>query len=77
MVNVIANATGNPSQIDYDIPMYTAALDAAQASELASEIVEHGRGASIYHALATQNMIPIKDFASWVCVEKKCSRVSW
>ena len=51
-------------------------MEAAQASELASEIVEHGRGANSYHAFATQNMIPVRDFASWVCVEQKCSNVS-
>ena len=76
MVKALVNATGNPSQINNDIAIFRAALEAAEASELASEITEQGRGANIYHAFATQNMIPVRDFASWICVEKKCSRVS-
>ena len=75
MTKTLVNATGDVLQIRKDPAMIQSALAAAQASELESEISDHGRGASIYHAFANQGSIPVRDFASWVCVEMKCSRV--
>ena len=75
MTKVLADATGDSSQIANDLSTLRSALLAAEAPELESEITESGRGATIYHAFATQGMIPTREFAAWICVEKKCSRV--
>lgn len=75
MTKTLVNATGDVLQIRKELAMIQSALAAAQASELESEISDRGRGASIYHAFANQGSIPVRDFASWVCVEMKCSRV--
>lgn len=55
--------------------MLRAALNAAGCPELQEEISPSGRGAGIYHAIADQGSVPVRDLAAWVCVEKKCSRV--
>lgn len=52
-----------------------AVLAAAQSLDLYAEISADGRGAGIHHAIATQGSVSIKDFVSWICLEKKCSRV--
>ena len=75
MTRTLADATGDSSEIRNDAGMFRSALVAAEASELESEITEIGRGATIYHAFASHGMVPIREFASWICVEKMCSRV--
>lgn len=52
------------------------ALDAAGAPELAAEINAEGRGANIHYSLLHHHTVVARDFAAWVCLEKKSSRVS-
>lgn len=52
-----------------------AALTAAAAPELAAEITAEGRGASIHHAMEMRGYVDARDFASWIVLEKKCSKV--
>lgn len=52
------------------------ALDAAGTPEFAPEISAEGRGAIIYHSLTQDGAVLARDFAMWLCLEKKCSRVS-
>lgn len=73
MMVMIAGATN--AQAVLGPPVMGPALDAAGAAELADEITEHGRGANIYHALQHHKVAAARDFAAWVCLEKKCSRV--
>ena len=75
MPKLLADATGDSSQIPNDLSTFRSALLAAEAPKLESEITESGRGATIYHAFATQGMIPTREFAAWIWVEKKCSSV--
>ena len=75
MTEILADATGDSSQIRNDLSVLRSALLAAEVPELESEITESGRGATVYHAFATQGMIPTREFAAWICVEKKCTRV--
>lgn len=51
------------------------AMDAAQCPEFASEITAEGRGSTVYHALANEGKVPARDFAAWLCLERRCSRV--
>lgn len=52
-----------------------AAVAAAGAPDLTAEITAEGRGAGIRHLFEAQGYIAAREFASWVCVEKKCSKV--
>ena len=76
MMATLAASTNGQGTLGNDGAMLRAALAAAQAPELESEISDTGRGASIYHAIANQGGVPVRDLAAWICVEKKCSRVS-
>lgn len=51
------------------------ALDAAECPEFASEISATGRGALIFHAIASSGTVAAREFASWLCLEKKCAKV--
>lgn len=75
MMATIAPATSGQGEISGDLEVLRAALAAAQAPELEEEITEHGRGATIHHGMMSRGMVPARDLASWICLEKKCSRV--
>ena len=75
MMVTLAGATRGNGTIGNDRQMLSAALAAAEASELESEVTATGRGASIHHAIASSGGVPTRDFATWICLEKKCSRV--
>lgn len=76
MMATLAGPTNGQGTLGNDSEGLRAALSAAQAPELESEISPTGRGASIYHAIANHGGMPVRDLAAWICVEKKCSRVS-
>jgi len=76
MMATLAGPTNGQGTLPNNNEMLRAALNAAQAPELESEISPTGRGASIYHAISNQGGVPVRDLATWICVEKKCSRVS-
>lgn len=76
MVARLSAATNGQNAITSDAAMLRTALTAAGAPHLESEISKEGRGASIFHTLSTEGSVPLRDLASWVCVEKKCSSVS-
>lgn len=76
MMATIGKATDGQGNLG-DSQALTAALAAAEAPELAGEITATGRGTNIFHALATQRYVTARDYASWICLEKKCSRVRW
>lgn len=73
MLATIAPATGGESCLPSTL--CGPALDAAQCPEFAPEVSSEGRGAMVYHALANEGTVPARDFAAWVCLEKKCSKV--
>ncbi|CAM9216529.1 unnamed protein product, partial [Ectocarpus fasciculatus] len=75
MMAELAPATNGQGTLGNDGGMLRAALAAAQAPELEAEVTPTGRGASIYHAIANQGGVPVRDLAAWICVEKKCSKV--
>lgn len=76
MLQTIASATNGQGTIGNQQPeVLRAALAAAQSPELEAEISEHGRGSAIFHAISSQGFVAAKDFATWICLEKKCSRV--
>ena len=75
MMVTIAGATRGSETIGNEMPMLQAALAAAGAPELAAEVTATGRGAGIYHAIASSGGAPTRDFATWICLEQKCSRV--
>lgn len=74
MLAVIASATSGQGLIK-DSGLEPA-LAAAGIPELASEISVKGRGAIIYHSIALEGTVLARDFAMWLCLERKCSRVS-
>lgn len=74
MVATVAHGTNGEAKLG-ERQILTAALAAAGVPELATEISTTGRGVNIFHALATQHFVIVQDFASWICLEKKCSRV--
>lgn len=74
MLHTIAEATNG--QGDLPDSALGPAVDAADASYLAAEISPEGRGSHVYHTVANHGTIPARDFASWLCLEKKCTRVS-
>lgn len=69
---LVEAANGQGTLVSDDL---RAALQAAHASELESEISPTGRGAAIHHAMANHGGVPVRDLAAWICVEKKCSTV--
>eukprot|EP00903_Cladosiphon_okamuranus_P008962 g8576.t1 len=75
MMATLAAPMNGLGTLGNDGAMLRAALAAAQAPELESEISPTGRGASIYHAIANQGGVHVRELAAWICVEKKCSRV--
>ncbi len=75
MMATLAGPTNGQGTLPNDGNVLRAVLNAAQAPELESEITRTGRGANIYHAIANQGGVPVRDLAAWICVEKKCSRV--
>ncbi|CAB1115344.1 ABC [Ectocarpus sp. CCAP 1310/34] len=75
MMTELASATNGQGTLGNDGGVLRAALAAAQAPELEAEVSPTGRGASIYHAIANQGGVPVRDLAAWICVEKKCSKV--
>lgn len=75
MMGTIAGATNGQGVIGNNPEVICAALAAAQAPELEAELAAEGRGASIHHGLVTQGSVHTRDFATWICLEKKCSRV--
>ena len=75
MMATIAAATLGSRTVGHDRQILHAALAAAGAPELEAEITATGRGASIHHAIASSADLPTRDFATWICLEKKCSRV--
>lgn len=74
MLATIAPATGGQALLPNEL--CGPALDAAQCAQFAPEITAEGRGSTVYHALANVGTVPARDFAAWLCLEKKCSRVS-
>lgn len=74
MVATIAQGTNGEAKFG-DSRALTDALVAAGVPELAPEISATGRGVNIFHALSTQRYVIVRDYASWICLEKKCSRV--
>lgn len=72
---VLVEAANGQGTLVNDGEALRAALRAAQASELESEISPTGRGASIHHAMANHGGVPMRDLAAWICVENKCSTV--
>lgn len=75
MMATMAAATRGSGTIRNERQVLHAALAAARAPELEAEITETGRGASVYHAIVTSGGMPMRDFATWICLERKCSRV--
>ncbi|CAM9216451.1 unnamed protein product [Ectocarpus fasciculatus] len=75
MMATLAPATNGQGTLGNDGGVLRAALAAAGAPDLEAEVSPTGRGASIYHAIANQGGVPVRDLAAWICVEKKCSRV--
>lgn len=53
------------------------ALDAVHMPELAPQIVANGFGAGIYNALLHHGTVSAREFSTWLCLERKCSRVSY
>ncbi|CAM9606703.1 unnamed protein product [Ectocarpus sp. 13 AM-2016] len=75
MMAELAPATNGQGSLGNDGGALRAALAAALAPELEAEVSPTGRGASVYHAIAYQGGVPVRDLAAWICVEKKCSKV--
>lgn len=73
---MLVEATNGQGALVNDGEALKAALRGAEASELESEISATGRGATIHHAMANHGGVPMRELAAWICVEKKCSRVS-
>lgn len=71
----IAEVTNGQESFTDERGVLRAVLSAAQSLDLYAEISAEGRGAGIHHAIATQGSVSIKEFVSWICLEKKCSRV--
>lgn len=76
MMAAIAIPTNGQGTLGDDSDVLRAVLTAAQAPELETEVSPTGRGASIYHAIANQGGVPVRDLTAWICMEKKCSKVS-
>ncbi|CAN0097026.1 unnamed protein product, partial [Discosporangium mesarthrocarpum] len=51
------------------------ALAACGHSELGHEVTLEGRGAGIYHTIASKGTVPTYELASWAVQEVKCSKV--
>ncbi|CAM9274541.1 unnamed protein product, partial [Hapterophycus canaliculatus] len=75
MVTTLALPTNGQTNLRNDTQMLKAAFDAAQAPELEAEISSTGRGAGIYHAIANHGHVAVRELATWICVERKCSKV--
>lgn len=75
MMTAVAEVTDGREAVTEERGVLRAVLAAAQSLDLYAEISAEGRGAGIHHAIATQGSVSIKDFVSWICLEKKCSRV--
>ena len=73
MLATIAPATGGQAYLSSEL--CGPALDAAQRPEFAPEISAEGRGSIVYHALANAGVVLARDFAAWICLEQRCSRV--
>lgn len=76
MMATLAAPTNGQGTLGNDGLALRAVLSAAEALELETEVSPTGRGASIYHAIANQGCVPVRDLAAWISLEKKCSKAS-
>ncbi|CAN0297351.1 unnamed protein product [Ectocarpus sp. 4 AP-2014] len=75
MMVALAASTNGLGTLGDDSAVLRAALGAAQVPELESEISPTGRGVSIYHAIENHGGVPARELATWICMEKKCSKI--